>query len=420
MIPARLGSKRVPNKNLRMIDGKPLICYILDTVISSGKFKKDEIFINSESEIFESVARSRGVKFYKRDPALATDSATNDDFTFDFINQTGCDIVYQFLPTSPFLTVSDISRFVEKMGSGKIDTLVSVKSEKIECVFDGKPINFDKMSQTPPSQYLTPVNAYACGMMGWKTSNYLANMDKYKCGYHGGDGDIHFYTVSGFATVDVDNEEDFQLAEVIARAISKEAYAPQFYGETHSEVDVPSILLKDGVKNNNLHDEFIDYYTYVNTSERYLDEITKLYKDIEKMKKGNVLPEVNILDYNGDIKSSAEEFIGSKTFIYFWSQTQMNHYRRTIRRVEELKQQYPQYRFVGICIQPYTDMVSQAQNILNLDLSNQFSFKDFESSSKDWVLTFLNKTIVTDEKVKIIDGFSNLFTNDIEKILSSN
>jgi len=173
-------------------------------------------------------------------------------------------------------------------------------------------------------------------------------------------------------------------------------------------------------KNNDLHDEFIDYYTYVNTSTRYLEEITKLYRDIEKMKKGNILPEVNILNFNGDIISSTEEFIGSKTIIYFWSQTQMNHYRRTIRRVEELKQNYPEYRFVGICIQPYTDMVSQAQNILNLDLSNQFSFKDFESSSKDWVLTFLNKTIVTDEKVKIIDGFNNLFTNDVEKILETN
>ena len=56
------------------------------------------------------------------------------------------------------------------------------------------------------------------------------------------------------------------------------------------------------------------------------------------------------------------------------------------------------------------------KNILNLDLSNQFSFNDFESSSKDWVLTFLNKTIIVDEKVKIIDGFSNLFTNDIEAV----
>ena len=211
------------------------------------------------------------------------------------------------------------------------------------------------------------------------------------------------------------NNTDFNIKKLLI--IDSQINDPYLKNNLARATAIEEIL---NFKNNDLHDEFIDYYTYVNTSNRYLDEITKLYNDIEKMKKGNVLPEVNILDFNGNITSSSEEFLGSKTFIYFWSQTQMNHYRRTIRRVEELKQKYPQYRFVGICIQPYTDMVSQAQNILNLDLSNQFSFKDFESSSKDWVLTFLNKTIVTDEKVKIIDGFSNLFTNDIEKILSSN
>ena len=89
-------------------------------------------------------------------------------------------------------------------------------------------------------------------------------------------------------------------------------------------------------------------------------------------------------------------------------------------RIEELKQIFPNYRFVGICIQPYTDMVIQAQNILNLDLSDQYSFKNFEESSKSWVLTFLNKTIIIDQKSYIIDGFSNLFTNDVEKVLYSN
>ena len=87
-------------------------------------------------------------------------------------------------------------------------------------------------------------------------------------------------------------------------------------------------------KNNDYHEEFIDYYTYVNSSEQYLDEITKLYNDIEKMKKGNSLPNIEIIDYNGDIKSSSSELRGSKSLIYFWSQTQMNHYRRTIRRIE--------------------------------------------------------------------------------------
>jgi len=142
--------------------------------------------------------------------------------------------------------------------------------------------------------------------------------------------------------------------------------------------------------------------------------------NVNKMQKGNLLPDVEIINFEGTTTSSNIEFKGQKTFIYFWTQTQMNHYRRTIRRVEELKTLYPDYRFVGICIQPYTDMVSQAQNILNLDLTNQYSFQNFEKSSKSWVLTFLNKTIIIDEKSNIIDGFSNLFTNDIEKTLDLN
>ena len=219
-------------------------------------------------------------------------------------------------------------------------------------------------------------------------------------------GQVYFYEK---------NNTDFNIKKLLI--IDSQINEPYLKNNLARATAIEEIL---NFKNNDYHKDFIDYFTYVNTSERYLDEILQLYTDIEKMKKGNTLPDVEILDFNGQKISSKNEFKGDKTFIYFWSQTQMNHYRRTIKRIEELKEEFPKYRFVGICIQPYTDMVSQAQNILNLDLSNQFSFNDFETSSKDWVLTFLNKTIIVDEKVKIIDGFSNLFTNEIEEILSSN
>jgi len=219
-------------------------------------------------------------------------------------------------------------------------------------------------------------------------------------------GKIYFYEK---------NNTDFNVKKLLI--IDSQISDPYLKNNLARATAIEEIL---NYKNNEFHDEFIDYYKYVNTSEKYLDEITKLYVDINKMQKGNLLPDVEIINFEGSTTSSNTEFKGQKTFIYFWSQTQMNHYRRTIRRVEELKTLYPDYRFVGICIQPYTDMVSQAQNILNLDLRNQYSFENFEKSSKSWVLTFLNKTIIIDEKSNIIDGFSNLFTNDIEKTLDLN
>ena len=211
------------------------------------------------------------------------------------------------------------------------------------------------------------------------------------------------------------NNTDFNIKKLLI--IDSQIDDPYLKNNLARATAIEEIL---NFKNNNFHDEFIDYYSYVNSSDKYLTEIIQLYEDIKKMQKGNLLPEVSIINYQGKEIVSSKELKGTKTLIYFWSQTQMNHYRRTIKRIEELKQIFPNFRFVGICIQPYTDMVIQAQNILNLDLSDQYSFKNFEESSKSWVLTFLNKTIIIDQKSYIIDGFSNLFTNDVEKVLSSN
>ena len=170
-------------------------------------------------------------------------------------------------------------------------------------------------------------------------------------------------------------------------------------------------------KNHNLHERFIGYYSYINSSQTYYDEILRLHNDINKMQIGNKLPEIDLMNFNQNIISSDDVFINKKTVIYFWSQTQMNHYRRTIRRINELKKIYPQYRYVGICIQPYNDLVNQAQTILDVVIDDQFSFTNFEKSSKDWVLTYLNKAIIIDQKSKIIDGFGNLFSSNIEQSL---
>ena len=252
MIPARFGSKRIPKKNVRLLNGIPLISYIIRAAIAADCF--DEIYVNSESKIIGKIAEDEGVKFYKRPKELSTDKATNDQFTNDFLNNVECDTLIQLLPTSPFITAEKIKEFTQTMVDIKADTLISVSNQQIECVYQGRPVNFDQKKISPPSQDLSPVQAYACGLMGWRKENYQENMQKYDCAYHGGDGNISCYILDGFATIDVDNEQDFQLAELVARSIASETYEPLYYGEYHSEVDVPSILLRDGVEDNNLEE----------------------------------------------------------------------------------------------------------------------------------------------------------------------
>ena len=253
MIPARLGSTRVINKNLRILDQKPLVQHIVDAASNSSLL--DEVYINSEGQIFEEIAKKSGVKFYLRPESLATNHATNDDFVLDFINKVECDLIIQLLPTSPFITSEEIDGFVQAMLKDKCDTYISVSDVQIECVYENKPINFIQKEQTPPSQELEPIKSYACGIMGWKPDNFRSNMDKYEAAYHGGDGKVGYYTLSGYSTVDIDNEEDFDLAEAVAISLKNEKKEVEYYDSKQedliSDADVKRILSGDGVSFNN-------------------------------------------------------------------------------------------------------------------------------------------------------------------------
>jgi CMP-N-acetylneuraminic acid synthetase/quercetin dioxygenase-like cupin family protein len=247
MIPARLGSKRVKNKNLRLLGNKPLISHVIETVKDSGVF--DDIYINSESEVFEKIANQYGIKFYKRPGELSSDTATNDDFTLDFMKNVEGDLLIQVLSTSPFITKEQVISFVKKAKT--VDTLISTKEVKIESIYKNKPINFNQKAQTPPSQLLEPVNAYACSLMSWGYKNFIKNIEKYNAGYHGGDGTIEFFKLDGYATVDIDEEQDFQLAESIINSETKE---PEYYNENKIyDHNVERVLTQDGVSFNDLY-----------------------------------------------------------------------------------------------------------------------------------------------------------------------
>ena len=217
MIPARMGSQRVKQKNIRLLNGKPLINHIVETAIKSQVF--DEIYINSESEIFKETAEYNKIKFYKRPKHLSSNTATNDDFALYFIKNVEGDLLVQLLCTSPFITVEEIISFVQEIKDKNLDTLISVKNEQIECVYDGKPINFDQKGKTLPSQDLKPIQAYSCGIMGWKYDSFFQNMKKFDSEYHGGDGKIGYFVLKGFSNIDIDYEEDFQLAELVSKSI---------------------------------------------------------------------------------------------------------------------------------------------------------------------------------------------------------
>lgn len=228
MIPARLGSQRVPKKNLRLLNGKPLLSYAIEAAKNAGVF--DEIYVNSEADILGEIAQEYGVQFYKRPPEFASNTANNDDFAYDFIKHVHGDTLIQVLPTSPLLSPEEIEGFVTEMTEKKYDTMVSVINRQIACVYDGKPVNFELLEPHISSQLMKPVQSYATVLMGWTYSSFIHNMEKYGFAYHGADSKIGYYVLKGLTEIDIDHEEEFELAEVaIAYQRTKSEKKKEYY-----------------------------------------------------------------------------------------------------------------------------------------------------------------------------------------------
>ena len=270
MIPARLGSTRIKKKNLRLLDGMPLIQHI----VSAAKNSKylNEVYINSEADIFKEIASKNKIKYYKRPEKLATDAATNDAFALDFINEVESNILVQLIPTSPFLTTIEIDEFIKSMVDGNFETMISVSNVQIECIHNQHPINFNQKKETPPSQLLEPIKSYACSLMGWDTNRFKKNIERYNAAYHGGEGSIGFFELKGYSTIDIDNEEDFLLAEAVVSALKQPEIEPKYYKQEDSQIadsDRQRILKQDGVMLNIMDkfnqeiahmDDIIDHY----------------------------------------------------------------------------------------------------------------------------------------------------------------
>jgi hypothetical protein len=135
------------------------------------------------------------------------------------------------------------------------------------------------------------------------------------------------------------------------------------------------------------------------------------------MEPGRRLPVAQLENYKGEITNSDDAFAGQPTILYFWSQTQMNHFKRTHERVMRYKKQFPNYRFIGICIQPYNNLVRNYQEIMKIDPVDQLALVNFEQVSNEWVITLLNKGIILDENGIILDGFTNFSATNFPDLL---
>jgi CMP-N-acetylneuraminic acid synthetase len=210
MIPARMGSQRLPRKNLCELGGLSLITRAIRKCRESGVF--DEIWVNSEHPDFGLVAEEEGVRFHRRPEELGNNSATSEQFVAEFLRNHSCERLFQVHSIAPLLSVEEIRGFVAEMHTGQHDTLLSYEPIQIECALEGKPVNFS-FSEKTNSQDLSPVQRIAWSITAWNRSTYLDAAEAGRCATYS--GRVGFYPISHHAAHVIKTAEDLRLAEAV-------------------------------------------------------------------------------------------------------------------------------------------------------------------------------------------------------------
>lgn len=219
IIPARSGSKGLKDKNIKLLNGKPLMVYSIEAGIFSDKF--DTVHVSTDSDEYASIARKFGADVpFLRDKQYSDDNSSTWDvvkYVIDSYETRGkkFDNVAILQPTSPLRTKQHIIDCFDVMKEKSAEAVVSV------CEVDHSPLIcgqippdgslkgfIEKNIISSPRQKL-PQFYRLNGAIYLLRTNILYEFDSiYEC-------NVYSYKMEQYSSVDIDTEIDFKLAEQI-------------------------------------------------------------------------------------------------------------------------------------------------------------------------------------------------------------
>lgn len=221
IIPARGNSKRIENKNLIKISGKPLLQYTLEHV-NNSKYLKNNTYVTSDSPNILKLALKNNVKVISRPPNLSDDTSTSESSLIHALNVLKDknflpEIIVFLQCTSPIRSLNDIDDAIDFFLNNKFDSILSVVDSK-KFLWNqnnkgAKAINYDinnrKREQDINSQFEENGSIYI-------TTN--SNLRKYKNRIS---GKIGLYKMNYWSGFQVDSKDDVTL---VSNYLSKNNY----------------------------------------------------------------------------------------------------------------------------------------------------------------------------------------------------
>jgi len=140
IIPARGGSKGVPKKNIKKINGKPLLAYVIESTKKSKLF--DHVIVSTEDDEIAKIAKKYGADVpFKRPKFLASDSAPMDKVLFHAVT-TLQKLNYEFDifvwrdATTPFIKSKDIEKAIKLLKNKNATIVTGVYRQHLNPYFN--------------------------------------------------------------------------------------------------------------------------------------------------------------------------------------------------------------------------------------------------------------------------------------------
>lgn len=207
LIPARGGSKRVPRKNIKLLKDKPLIWYAIDACLRSIVH---EVWVSTEDKEIKKIAQGFGAKVLDRPMELASDTASTEEVMLHFTKKVEYDVIVLVEPTYPLIQPRDVNQSLNRFWLGEYDSLLTLQRRKYFIwKLDEKrafPINYNVDSR-PFYQDFEGIYVEEGGIYITTRENLLSS----KCRLSGRIG----YYVIKHPSIDIDEEDDFRIAEAM-------------------------------------------------------------------------------------------------------------------------------------------------------------------------------------------------------------
>lgn len=209
LIPARSGSKRLEGKNVKLLNGKPMMAYTIEAALASNL---SDVVVSTDSAEIAEIAKGFGAQVpFIRPAELSGDLVTNKKVllhAMEFLENARLrryDLLFVLQPTSPIRKSQHINDCIELLDNGDFDTIASVygpisKNQKNIKIMSATGELTDYREGPQQGYYV-----YNAALYGVKR-DFFAEYQDYYLGRQVG------YVMDKLHSIDVDDEYDFEIA----------------------------------------------------------------------------------------------------------------------------------------------------------------------------------------------------------------